>query len=246
MTVNCGNTNCDFIAVRFTNENGVSEGAMYDRRGIGGMNPDGSPRYDGLYRNRGTGAFVIGPDKVAIETDGYVQDGLIAMWDAKENAGVGLRYPNGTKWANIGSLGSTYDFTTLDQCSWKTNAFHLDTFSSRAICENAIPHQNIQTMEVYFKVDDSYNITTNNNRIRAFTFGTRFLNNNWQMTRRMIAWDVNDGKRGWMFSTGYGIPSGQSGTSMPLGTWGFSVVYPTTDTNYNSGSTPVRVVRNGT
>ena len=53
----------DFIPVRFTNENGVSEGAMYDRRGIGGMNPDGSARNDGLYRNRGTGVFVIGPDK---------------------------------------------------------------------------------------------------------------------------------------------------------------------------------------
>lgn len=36
-----------------------SEGAMYDRLGAGGMNPDGSPRNDGLYRNRGTGAFVF-------------------------------------------------------------------------------------------------------------------------------------------------------------------------------------------
>lgn len=53
----------DFIPVRFTNEDGVLEGAMYDRNGIGGMNPDGSARNDGLYRNRGTGAFVIGPDK---------------------------------------------------------------------------------------------------------------------------------------------------------------------------------------
>lgn len=49
----------DFIPVRFTNEQGVSEGAMYDRLGVGGMNPDGSPRTDGLYRNRGTGAFVF-------------------------------------------------------------------------------------------------------------------------------------------------------------------------------------------
>jgi len=31
--------------------------------GTGGMNPDGSPRTDGLYRNRGTGSFVIGPNK---------------------------------------------------------------------------------------------------------------------------------------------------------------------------------------
>ena len=40
-----------FIPVRFTNEDGVSEGAMYDR--VSGQ----------LYRNAGTGAFVIGPDK---------------------------------------------------------------------------------------------------------------------------------------------------------------------------------------
>lgn len=36
-----------------------SEGAMYDRANpTVGMNPDGSPRTDGLYRNRGTGAFL--------------------------------------------------------------------------------------------------------------------------------------------------------------------------------------------
>lgn len=39
------------IAVRFTNEQGVSEGAMYDR--VSGQ----------LFRNAGTGAFTIGPDK---------------------------------------------------------------------------------------------------------------------------------------------------------------------------------------
>ena len=48
----------DFIPVRFTNELGQSEGAMYDRANpTVGMNPDGSPRTDGLYRNSGTGAF---------------------------------------------------------------------------------------------------------------------------------------------------------------------------------------------
>ena len=41
----------DFIAVRFTNEGGVSEGAMFDR--VSGQ----------LFRNAGTGAFIIGPDK---------------------------------------------------------------------------------------------------------------------------------------------------------------------------------------
>lgn len=56
----------DFIPVRFTNENGVTEGAMFDRANPNvGMNHDGSARDDGLYRNLGTGAFVIGPDASA-------------------------------------------------------------------------------------------------------------------------------------------------------------------------------------
>lgn len=41
----------DMIPVRFTNEQGQSEGAMYDR--VSGQ----------LFGNQGTGAFVIGPDK---------------------------------------------------------------------------------------------------------------------------------------------------------------------------------------
>lgn len=45
------NTLLDWQAVRFTNELGQSEGAMYDR--VSGA----------LFRNAGTGAFTIGPDK---------------------------------------------------------------------------------------------------------------------------------------------------------------------------------------
>lgn len=55
----------DLIPVRFTNELGQPEGAMYNRLGVGGMNPDGSLRTDGLYRNRGTDAFLYGADKPA-------------------------------------------------------------------------------------------------------------------------------------------------------------------------------------
>ena len=36
---------------------------MYDINGVGGINSDGSYREDGLYFNRGTGTFIIGPDK---------------------------------------------------------------------------------------------------------------------------------------------------------------------------------------
>ena len=79
----------DFIPVRFTNELGQSEGAMYDRV---------SRR---LFRNAGTGAFLYGADKIPVETNRYVQDGLIAMWDGKENAGVGLHDPNATSWVDL-------------------------------------------------------------------------------------------------------------------------------------------------
>jgi len=48
---NAGSAVIDMIPVRFTNELGVSEGAMYDR--VSGA----------LFRNAGTGAFTIGPDK---------------------------------------------------------------------------------------------------------------------------------------------------------------------------------------
>ena len=50
MTIN-GYVVRDMLPVRFTNENGVLEGAMYDR--VSGQ----------LFRNAGTGAFIIGPDK---------------------------------------------------------------------------------------------------------------------------------------------------------------------------------------
>lgn len=48
----------DYIPVR----KGTT-GALYDKRGVGGMNPDGSPRNDGMYFNRGTGNFGYGNDK---------------------------------------------------------------------------------------------------------------------------------------------------------------------------------------
>lgn len=40
-----------FVPVRFTNELGVSEGAMYDK--VSGQ----------LFRNQGSGSFILGPDK---------------------------------------------------------------------------------------------------------------------------------------------------------------------------------------
>lgn len=45
----------DFVPVRFTNELGVSEGALYDR-----ANPNGGPSENGLYRNEGSQPLRIG------------------------------------------------------------------------------------------------------------------------------------------------------------------------------------------
>lgn len=99
----------DFIPVRVG-----TEGCLYDRRGVGGMNPDGSPRNDGLYRNQGTGAFVVGPDTNPISARSYVNDGLIAMWDGIENAGWGTHDPNATVWKDlVGGISLTNEGATV-------------------------------------------------------------------------------------------------------------------------------------
>lgn len=79
----------DLIPVRFTNEQGVSEGAMYDR--VSGA----------LFRNQGTGNFIVGRDTNPVSARSYVNDGLIAMWDGIENAGWGVHDPNATTWKNL-------------------------------------------------------------------------------------------------------------------------------------------------
>ena len=92
----------DVIPVRFMNELGQSEGAMYDHVS------------HKLFRNQGTGSFVIGPD-VAMPIMGlhfmksymrftardYVQNGLIAMWDGIENAGWGIHVDSLSQWNDL-------------------------------------------------------------------------------------------------------------------------------------------------
>lgn len=79
----------DMIPVRFTNELGQSEGAMYDR--VSGQ----------LFRNQGTGNFIVGRDTNPISARSYVNDGLVAMWDGIENAGWGTHDPNATVWKDL-------------------------------------------------------------------------------------------------------------------------------------------------
>lgn len=106
MTTN-GVVDVDLIPVRFTNSNGQSEGAMYDRVSRK------------LFRNAGTGAFTIGPDvatpvmglhfmpKPVLSARSYVQDGLVAMWDGIENAGRGVHDAMATTWKDIAGADNT-------------------------------------------------------------------------------------------------------------------------------------------
>ena len=72
-----------------------------------------------VYRNAGTGPFVIGPGK-----DGwfnpYVTDGLVAMWDGEWNAGPGMHDSNATKWVDLS--GRAFDFDVPNTLSWSDDA----------------------------------------------------------------------------------------------------------------------------
>lgn len=72
----------DFIPVRIG-----TAGYMYDRV---------TRR---LFGNAGAGDFVIGPDKLTAKD--YVQDGLVAMWDGIENAGLWTHDANATVWKDL-------------------------------------------------------------------------------------------------------------------------------------------------
>ena len=80
----------DFIPVR-VGSGASAVGYMYDR--VSGT----------LFGVQGTGAFGMGPD--VTPAFGYVQTGLVAMWDGIENAGWGTHDGSATSWTDlIGSV----------------------------------------------------------------------------------------------------------------------------------------------
>jgi hypothetical protein len=103
---------CDFIPVRIG-----TEGAMYDR--VSGQ----------LFRNAGTGAFTIGPDKTSW-TNPYVTNGLVAMWDGEWNAGGGVHDASATVWKDL--VGSR-DATLAGDISWGVNYIHRDATPATSI-----------------------------------------------------------------------------------------------------------------
>lgn len=133
-----GNLIFDAIPVRFTNELGVSEGAMYDR--VSGQ----------LFRNQGTGAFAVGPDKQTYTQSlgvlmpqkdaeptarDYVQDGLVAMWDGIENAGWGVHDQNATVWKDL--VGGLEASPLLQSVEFGSDYAHI-TRQNRLSCTSEV------------------------------------------------------------------------------------------------------------
>ena len=149
----------DGIPVRFTNEQNQSEGAMYDR--VSGQ----------LFRNQGTGAFVVGPD--VTPAFGYVQNGLIAMWDGIENAGWGVHDANATSWLDL--IGNKQMPTTLSSLSWDSNALvrtGVDGLTYDTGLDFSDPLSE-RTFEFVISYDADYTDTTSNYFIARFNdFGT--------------------------------------------------------------------------
>ena len=53
----------------------------------------------------------------------YVQDGLVAMWDGIENAGLGVHDPSATMWKDL--VGG-YDLTVPSSLTWKDSCLSFD------------------------------------------------------------------------------------------------------------------------
>ncbi len=95
------------------------------------------------------------------------------MWDAKENAGIGLHTQQMSVWKNLGSLGSQYDFVDPKSgINWSGDCLVTNNYAAQ-MTSHMIPRDSIKTMEVYFKTISGETITTDNNRFRIFVFGDR-------------------------------------------------------------------------
>ena len=126
----------DMIPVRIG-----TEGAMYDR--VSGQ----------LFRNQGTGAFLYGGDvySVPVETSQYVQDGLVAMWDGKENYGVGKRCDTATSWVDLS--GNGYDAAKYGDVLWESNCAVMNGSNTRFLTAREVSLENF-TFEACIKSDD--------------------------------------------------------------------------------------------
>ena len=95
-------------------------------------------------------------------SDGYLQDGLVAQWDAINNTGVGYHVPDATTWKDI--AGGGYDLSLMEGGAWMTKGTSLKVEKGSARGNTAAPAY--KTIEVVYKM------TATNGRI-LFNSGSR-------------------------------------------------------------------------
>lgn len=89
----------------------------------------------------------------AYDSSSYVQDGLIAQWDAIDNAGKGFHDPSATAWKD---LAGSYDMTLTAHGAWSGgNSLLCDGVGGCAATYGAVGPTSYQTIEVVYRQTDT-------------------------------------------------------------------------------------------
>lgn len=99
-------------------------------------------------------------------SQGYAPEGLIAMWDAADNAGFGEHNPSATVWRDLS--GNGHDLAVdLSQAKWFDDYLKV----TGVTCTRAEGLTGIVTLEVIFK--DAYTRSYTDNKGSYFSIGER-------------------------------------------------------------------------
>ena len=104
----------------------------------------------------------------------YEQSGLIAQWDAIDNAGTGVHDPTATVWKD---LKGTYDLSLLPKGSWSASGNAFVVNGASAVCSNSLPAY--KTIEVVYKMTKPEGKT-------LFNSGGENLGDNWCAFRTIL------------------------------------------------------------
>lgn len=91
----------------------------------------------------------------------YVQNGLVALWDARENTGIGTHSPKPTVWKNLvgpddlSLSGGGWDFSS-ENAAHQTNATKR---LSLTYGSDALPANSTKTVEVVFRAGTTFDFT---------------------------------------------------------------------------------------
>lgn len=213
-----GNVVMDFIPVRFTNELGQSEGAMYDR--VSGR----------LFRNQGTGAFLYGADvyRVPSTIGQYVRNGLVAMWDGIENAGVGMRCDSPSTWKDLaGTNAAQISSMTTEENAFRTaykgNAtFSMPTLQSSDYTIELVSKLNgftaIDTRIFFNGNDKCYSTVTSTSALqyagRAGSDASILFSNDDKYDKKYITWSIDSSNIS-LYNDGTFYRNGSSPPTLP-------------------------------